>query len=205
MNNTKEKILHTALVLFNDYGLSQVTLRTIAKKMGISQGNVTYHFQKREDIIEALYFQLVASIDTSIKSIDKTDNTLQFLATLSQNIMASFYQYRFFMLDFVQIIRENKKIKTHFKELSIQREHQFLMIFDELVKTGLMRQEILPNEYKNLYKRIQVYGDFWISDAQNNHTNLSKRLLHNYSITLLQSIFPYLTPKGQREYQSVLI
>ena len=56
MKDTKEIIINTALKLFNTEGLSKVTLRTIANKMGISQGNLNYHFKKRDDIIEALYF-----------------------------------------------------------------------------------------------------------------------------------------------------
>ena len=204
MKKTKEVILDTSLELFNLLGLSQVTLRTIAKKMGISQGNLNYHFKKREDIIEGLYFQLVKNIDSSMSSMQEGKNPFQLLVSISETIMFNFHKYRFFLLDFTQIMRENKKIKKHYSELTIKREEQFSMLFNLLIKEGLMRKEILPNEYKNLYKRFQILGDFWISDAEILNSNITKKTILTYSVILTQAIFPYLTLKGQKEYHSIV-
>jgi hypothetical protein len=204
MKKTREIILDTSLELFNSLGLSQVTLRTIAKKMGISQGNLNYHFKKRDDIIEGLYFQLVKNIDSSMSSMQESKNPFQLLVSISETIMFNFHEYRFFMLDFTQIMRENKKIKKHYSELTIQREEQFSMLFNLLIKEGLMRKEILPNEYKNLYKRFQILGDFWISDAEILNSNITKKTILTYSVILTQAIFPYLTLKGQKEYHSIV-
>ena len=113
MKKTKEIILDTSLELFNSLGLSKVTLRTISKEMGISQGNLNYHFKKREDIIETLYFQLVQNIDNSMSRIQEPKNPFQLLVSISQTIMFNFYEYRFFLLDFVQIMRENNKIRNY--------------------------------------------------------------------------------------------
>jgi hypothetical protein len=204
MKKTKEVILDTSLELFNSLGLSQVTLRTIAKKMGISQGNLNYHFKKRDDIIEGLYFQLVKNIDSSMSSMQESKNPFQLLVSISETIMFNFHEYRFFLLDFTQIMRENIKIKKHYSELTIQREEQFSMLFNLLIKEGLMRKEILPNEYKNLYKRFQILGDFWISDAEILNSNITKKTILTYSVILTQAIFPYLTIMGQKEYDSIV-
>ena len=204
MKKTKEIILDTSLELFNSLGLSKVTLRTIANKMEISQGNLNYHFKKREDIIETLYFQLVQNIDSRMSSIKEPKNPFQLLVSISQSIMFNFYEYRFFLLDFVQIMRENEKIKTHYSELSTHREQQFLMIFQLLIENDLMRKEILLNEYKNLYKRFQMLSEFWISDVEIHNSKTTKKVIPIYSEILTQAIFPYLTSKGQKEYHSIL-
>ncbi len=204
MKNTKEIILDTSLSLFNSLGLSKVTLRTIAKKMGISQGNLNYHFKKREDIIEALYFQLVNNIDNSMSGFQESKNPFQLLVSISQTIMSNFFEYRFFLLDFVQIMRENEKVKTHYLELSTQREQQFSMLFNLLIENDLMRKEMLPNEYKNLYKRFQMLSEFWVSDAEIHNSKITKKTISIYSEILTQAIFPYLTIKGQKEYHSIV-
>lgn len=204
MKKTKDIILENSLELFNSLGLSKVTLRTIANKMEISQGNLNYHFKKREDIIEALYFKLVQSIDSSMSSMEEFKNPFKSLISISQTMMNNFYEYRFFLLDFVQIMRENKKIKIHYSKLITEREQQFSMLFNLLIENDLIREEILPNEYKNLYKRLQLLSDFWISDAEIFHSELTKKSISKYSVILMQSIFPYLTLKGQNEYKLIV-
>lgn len=204
MKNTKELILNTALELFNSEGLSKVTLRTIANKMKISQGNLNYHFKKRDEIIETLYFRLVNNIDEKMSKNENKSIELATLFLLSVTIMERFYEYRFFLLDFVQIMRENNKIRAHYLQLSKKREAQFLMLFNFLVEDEVLQKEVLPNEYLFLYKRFQILGDFWISSAEVTNAQLSKKMILEYSHIINQSIFPYLTDKGKKAYAKLV-
>jgi len=200
MKNTKEIILKTALELFNTKGLPKVTLRTIANKMGISQGNLNYHFKKRETIIESLYFELVGQIDEHMKMYKDTTIGLESLFSISSMMMESFFEYRFFMLDFVQIMRENDKIKKHYLQLTKKREGQFTMLSSFLIENKILRKEVLPNEYVFLYKRFQILNDFWISSAAITAKRLTKMRIQEYSAIINQAIFPYLTVRGKKEY-----
>ncbi len=203
MKNTKEKILDTALILFNEKGLPKVTLRTIAKEMGISQGNLNYHFKKREHIIEALYFQLVENISQDMTRNLSENIDLGFIFKISNAIMHHFFEYRFFMLDFVQIMREHQSIKSHYLQLSALRESQFTGLFNTLIEAGILRQEELPNEYLFLYKRFQILGDFWISSAEVATQQVNNNTILKYSEILRQAIYPYLTKKGKINYNNL--
>lgn len=44
MNTTKERIRRTASRLFSERGYRAVTMRNIADELGISVGNLTYHY-----------------------------------------------------------------------------------------------------------------------------------------------------------------
>ena len=66
MSKKKKLILDTAKALFNEKGYHNVTIRMIALKMNMSSGNLNYHFKKREDIFEALYFEMVSEFDERI-------------------------------------------------------------------------------------------------------------------------------------------
>lgn len=203
VKNTKEIILNTALVLFNTYGLSKVSLRTIANEMGISQGNLNYHFKKRDTIIEALYFQLVIIIDESMAKNKSEEVNLQVLYNASTTIMKNFFDYRFFLLDFVQIIRENKVVKNHYSKLIGIRQEQFMSLFHALIEKDIMRKEILPNEYLFLYNRFQILGDFWISSAKVTNAKITEKTVSEYTELIHQAIFPYLTNKGVKEYYTI--
>lgn len=62
----------------------------------------------------------------------------------------------------------------------------------------------MPNEYKNLYKRFQILSDFWISDAEIFNSKLTKKEISTYSEIITQTLFPYLTIKGQNEYKLIV-
>jgi len=179
MSNTKNKILTSSRKLLNKKGLSAVSQRTIAEYLKISPGNLTYHFKKRSDIIEALYFELVVKMDEAIANITTSESILEGLYDMMKVTMEQFYEYRFLFLDFIQIMRENKPIKTHYIGLLELREQQFTMLLQMLVDNGLMHKEELPNEYSFLLKRM-------------------------YLEMSCLALYPYLTTVGKEEFKKVI-
>jgi len=55
---TRERIIETAIELFNAAGTKAVTTNHIAAAMGISPGNLYYHFRNKEEIIRAIFAQM---------------------------------------------------------------------------------------------------------------------------------------------------
>ena len=52
--NLKHEILAAAQSFFNEKGYQETTMRDIASALGISLGNLTYHFHKNEAMIDSL-------------------------------------------------------------------------------------------------------------------------------------------------------
>lgn len=204
MISTKQKILNTSKLLLNQYGLAAVSQRTIADHMGISPGNLTYHFKKRSDIIEALYFELVEKIDQVITEIPLGEGLLKGLHALTYKSMEYFFEYRFLMLDFSQVMREFKNIKKHYIKLSDQREAQFQFFFKTLQEDGLMRAEEIPNEYQNLIQRMMILGNFWLASAEISREKMTKKQIEKYLEITTQAIFPYLTKKGKQYFLEII-
>src|SRR6266705_6229876 len=51
---TRDRILATSLVLFNADGVAKVSASRIAAELGMSQGNLHYHFRRKEEIVDRL-------------------------------------------------------------------------------------------------------------------------------------------------------
>jgi AcrR family transcriptional regulator len=63
---TRDRILKAALALFNERGEAHVSLAQIAGRLGISEGNLWYHFRTKRDLVAALFAELEARIDLNL-------------------------------------------------------------------------------------------------------------------------------------------
>lgn len=196
---TKDKILDTSLALFNERGMSNVTLRQIAKEMEISQGNLNYHFRKRSDIVNALYQRLVEKVNHVFEQMEDVESGIEQMMVSSERTFRLLQDYRFLLTDFVHIMREEAEIKAHFMALRNFRNDQFQRIFQYMVQSDNMLPEAYPDQWKSLILRINLLGDFWISSAEILDSELSKEeQFQKYYLAIMEEMYPYLTPKAQQ-------
>ena len=194
--DTKEKILKTALIVFNKKGTELVTVRELAKAVGISHGNLCYHFATTDEIIRQLYFNLVAELDQEITAMQSRNEDPQNVFKGTRFLFNKLYEYRFLMLNFVDIMRRMPDVNKHYKKLQERRKEEFGVIFNNLVDTGMMRPEFYPGYFNDLNVNMAILGDFWISHAEILYTGKEKDKT-DYFFRVTTSIFlPLLTEKG---------
>ena len=82
---TKQKILESAIRLFNGDDMANVRLQQIADETGISVGNLAYHFKNKEAIVTAVYeglfeefAQILSTYMSSPKLTDFNDQIEQY-------------------------------------------------------------------------------------------------------------------------------
>lgn len=189
--------------LFNLYGVDKVSQRRISEHLSISPGNLTYHFKKSEDIVEALYYEMVATMDEAMAEVKNMQYNLPFIFKLIDLLVKHFFEYRFFLLDFVQIMRRHEKIRKHYEQLSLLRKKQFMKAMQHLSDTQMIRKEELPQEYDFLYDRFQILADFWISSFEVREEGVKTMHLERCKKLLTQSFYPYLTKQGKKTFFSI--
>ena len=54
-SSTRDRILQTSLRLFNEEGVAAVSTHRVAAEMGISPGNLHYHFKTKQAIVTWLF------------------------------------------------------------------------------------------------------------------------------------------------------
>ncbi|MTB52363.1 TetR/AcrR family transcriptional regulator [Lewinella sp. W8] len=199
---TKERILAQARELFNAGGIQGTTLRQIASALGMSQGNLNYHFRTKEDIVNALYFSLVEEINTGMEAMTQNFSILSSLYLTAEKTMRVFYAYRFILRDLYFIFREHAQIREHYLGLQAVRKQQFEHLFRTMVEKGIIRPEEFDGEYKRLYERMAILGDNWINSAELFRADDGNAVKY-YQDLSFEMIYPYLTQAGKEQYAAV--
>ncbi|NRB48700.1 MAG: TetR/AcrR family transcriptional regulator [Saprospiraceae bacterium] len=201
---TKDKILQMALQQFNERGIEQVSIRSISSALGISAGNLTYHYKNTDKIIYALYLQLVEELGRSIEQVISQSPDIQWLYEATAYNCRMMWKYRFLLIDFVAISRRITDIRDHFRQLVKMRQWQIRQAINEMVELGLFIPEWQEGMYDKYILRMIIMSDAWIPDAQIHFEGQEEEIIPFYSELIVSSIQPYLTPAGQVAYLAVL-
>src|SRR5512143_4052395 len=67
---TAERILEVTLELFNRYGEPNVSTTAISAELGISPGNLYYHYPAKDELINTLFARYLAALDEMLRAVD---------------------------------------------------------------------------------------------------------------------------------------
>lgn len=204
MNKTKKNILDTSRRLFNDLGYSNVTIRMVANELNMSSGNLNYHFRKREDILETLYFEMVKVFDARVKELDDKVISLKYIQETIESSMMRMIEYRFFWTDLYFLLKTNQKIRTHFEKAKRERITGYGFVFSFLIKANILKKPSFVEEHSLLVERMIDYSNTWLYASlvyriQTKDEDLTKE----FSFRLLSMIYPYLTNGGQNDFRAI--
>ncbi|WP_165660787.1 TetR/AcrR family transcriptional regulator [Oceanimonas sp. MB9] len=117
---TRDRILAAALELFNERGEARVTTNHIAAYLGISPGNLYYHFRNKNDIVRCIFKQYCAHLTKSFTPA--TGSASASPALWFHYLDAVFYvmwEFRFFHANLEDILRRDPQL--HAQYLEVQR------------------------------------------------------------------------------------
>ncbi|RMG58032.1 MAG: TetR/AcrR family transcriptional regulator, partial [Bacteroidetes bacterium] len=161
MPKTTERILSAALTAFNETGLAQASTRQIAQAAGLSQGNLTYHFATRDDLVYALYTRMIAELDEVATALDPATLSLLSFHQLMRDTLEIHYRYRFLFYDFVSILRTHAALARDFQALLTRQAAGFDLLLQALQARGELRPDLSPAERARLAAQFRVLGNFW--------------------------------------------
>ena len=198
--STKSRILEVALRQFNEIGTDQASLRSIAEEVGISHGNLCYHFKNTDVLIEALYDELTKEIDRELLPALQADIGMEEVFAQLERTYSTLYKYRFLLLDFVRIIRRIGSLREKFRQLIQLRRQQMWGSLQRLIEKGLLREEWVPGMYHHFITNMLVLSDNWIPNAEIHFDEKGEAVVRFYLEAAMGGILPFLTEKGVEEY-----
>lgn len=114
---TRDRILETALDLFNQEGLARISTNRIAFEIGISPGNLYYHFKSKTLLVEALFRRLeseLAPFMDSCVSVTALDDVWLTLHAAFGTVE----KYRFVYSDIDYLTREYARLGKRIEKIT---------------------------------------------------------------------------------------
>ncbi|UTW67564.1 TetR/AcrR family transcriptional regulator [bacterium SCSIO 12643] len=200
---TKEKILSSALNLFNQQGVSSISLRDIAQSTGISKGNIGYHFPLKEDIVYQLYTQMKEELYEISKQFVSTPDLLEMLLNAPILTYELSHKYRFLYTEYVHVLQQYPRIKEEHQQEVSERKNQFKFILQGLQSTQILRNDISKPQWDIILQQSGLVRTMWFAYTAFQQDLSKKDKLWNYVEMVNQLLWPYLTPKGISQYDQI--
>jgi len=190
---TKKKILEASLYLYNTQGVREVSTRSIANYMGISAGNLHYHYKHTEDIIHALFADLSQSFDDMLLQIEHMvrfdSDSFSTFVKCSYDLMI---KYKFLFLHFVEIGNWIPEIRDSYYTIFQKREKQCMQLFEKWRKQGYFRDDLPSENWKDLVRLTFIVSDFWLSNNELTERLEGEAAFLQYNRHMLALMSPYL-------------
>ncbi len=160
---TKQKILDTSLQLFNNDGYANTSSKTISESIGISYGNLCYHFPKKEDIVIRLHQNFMDELDQTLLNLKGEIFEFDFMLGSLENMMNLTYKYRFLLLNGYDITLKYNDIKKKTIERSKVYSNIILKISLFLIENGYMH-EVNEKQLKLKIHGLLIIFNSWVID-----------------------------------------
>ncbi|MEM7412409.1 MAG: TetR family transcriptional regulator [Myxococcota bacterium] len=199
--STPDRILEAGRRLFNDQGYAATTLTEIAAEVGISQGNLTYHFPTKQDLALRLEAQTRARFHARRAEARPGDVADDYVAHLLFG-MNTIWDSRFILRDRAQYL----------DAAQLEPDPDLAADFDDLFallarteKEGLFRRD-LGVDLRVLVRSLWIVSRYWMDHLreaeglqQIGWEDQERGIQHHFAVLL-----PCLTAPARRRFEAAL-
>jgi len=161
---TRERILQASLALFNAEGVANVPFNRIATELGMSQGNLHYHFKRKEEIVDWLWRRFERESEPILAGpaapLASTDDLWLFLHLGFEKI----HDYRFIYRDIDSLFATFPLLGTRLRALTAQSVATLRRLCEELVAAGCMNAN--DDDIEVLAMQMMLTATCWFSFAR---------------------------------------
>ena len=187
---TRDRIIQASLELFNLHGERNVTTNHIAAYVGISPGNLYYHFRNKQAIIAELFAAYEAQVDAILQRPADRALTIEDKATYLEALLAVMWRYRFLHRDLEHQLEADAELAARYRSFARRCLASAQTIYKGFVEAGILQLDDAHIEALALNSWIIMTS--WVrflSTIRHNQSDLSEELLRRgvYQVLALES------------------
>ncbi|HKN31057.1 MAG TPA: TetR/AcrR family transcriptional regulator [Roseiarcus sp.] len=200
---TRERILETALAMFNQFGEPTVATTSIAFEMGISPGNLYYHYPSKEAIVTDLFAEFRREIETTLAAPEQRLPNAEDCWLFLHLVFEAIWKYRFVYRDINDLVARYHVIEVQFRRILAHKIRVAEQILAGLVKGGQMRASAA--EIPTLAQNIVLVASYWMSFefARDPKAPLDDKTLARGAFHVIALAAPYLEPRERQLFDEL--
>ena len=113
---TAERILDVTLELFNRFGEPNVSTTVISAELGISPGNLYYHYPAKDELINSLYGRFEAALGPLLRAAEDVRNVEDAWLVVHM-LFEHIWNYRFLYRDLNDLLSKNRHLELRFQQV----------------------------------------------------------------------------------------
>ena len=198
---TRDKIIQASIELFNEQGERNVTTNHIAAHLGISPGNLYYHFRNKEDIILSIYEEyarnlLLETFPKVSPDIKPLDAIILYMDAVFQALM----KFRFFYANLPVLLAKNPLLHEKYVEVQDLIAQRVSEMLRSLRDANMMQFD--DEELPDIVSILRLINTFWLSfyQTQNKDAEINDSVFYDGVLKILVMIRPYITESAMGEF-----
>lgn len=164
MSPTATRILEHARRVFNERGVAAVSIREIARDLGMSPGNLSYHFATKEALVVALVEQMHAANNALTMGPTGAFDFASVDAIL-RALMRRDLEHRWLMRDALGFVLSMPSLLPLLEPMHRAREARVDGVVERLIEAGLLDAEWTRRALPQLRIQLITQIAFWVPSA----------------------------------------
>jgi AcrR family transcriptional regulator len=204
-NKTRERIVEASLELFNAQGERSVTTNHIAAHLGMSPGNLYYHFRNKQAIIAELFAEYESRVAVFLRLPEGRALTVADKTFYLEALLAAMWHYRFLHRDLEHLLENDPELAERYRAFAHRCLQAATEIYHGFVAADVLAMDAQQIEALTLNSWIILTS--WVRflcTIRSNPGDLSEELMRRgvYQILALES--GYVTDAARDAVQALL-
>lgn len=200
---TRERILEAALRLYNELGEPQVSTTLIAAELGISAGNLHYHFRRKDELTAALVEAYAAEMESILPPDTWRATHVEDSWFLLHVVFETVWKHRFLFRDLTGLMVRDRRIASRLKGVIQRSAASVTGVCEGLRNAGQLIAS--PMELEALVRNIVVVTFYWIpfEQARDPRQSVDNALLARGAYQVLMLVAPFLIPPAREHLEAL--
>ena len=192
----RRRIIEATLEMCNASGERNVTTNHICAHLGISPGNLYYHFRNKQEIIFEIYQRLEVEMLAILHLPEGRRTEMQDIFNYVNALFQHIWRYRFFFHDVAWMLENSPQLKLRYPQLTDQVLASGRAIYGDLAAVGLMQAN--QQEIESLTLNSWIVLTYWLT-YERIHSGADRSSGHlTQGIRQFVALFyAYLTPQAK--------